>query len=207
MKSDSNAPTTILRLLHPFSAVALIVGIVIGAGIFKTPSLVAGISGDAGWALVLWLAGALISIVGALCYAELCTTYPNAGGDYHFLHRAFGRNISFIYGWSRATIINTGSIALLAFVFGDYMSTLVNLGAYSSAIWALFIVIFLTAVNLAGIHASSRMQDWLTATEVIGLLAVIAAGFWVDAPASGAIQWFAQAPAPSNGGCAWFLFC
>ena len=200
MKSDSNAPTTILRLLHPFSAVALIVGIVIGAGIFKTPSLVAGISGDAGWALVLWLAGALISIVGALCYAELCTTYPNAGGDYHFLHRAFGRNISFIYGWSRATIINTGSIALLAFVFGDYMSTLVNLGAYSSAIWALFIVIFLTAVNLAGIHASSRMQDWLTATEVIGLLAVIAAGFWVDAPASGAIQWFAQAPAPSQWG-------
>jgi amino acid transporter len=200
MKSDSNAPTTILRLLHPFSAVALIVGIVIGAGIFKTPSLVAGISGDAGWALVLWLAGALISIVGALCYAELCTAYPNAGGDYHFLHRAFGRNISFIYGWSRATIINTGSIALLAFVFGDYMSTLVNLGAYSSAIWALFIVIFLTAVNLAGIHASSRIQDWLTATEVIGLLAVIAAGFWVDAPASGAIQWFAQAPAPSQWG-------
>ena len=200
MKSDSNAPTTILRLLHPFSAVALIVGIVIGAGIFKTPSLVAGISGDAGWALVLWLAGALISIVGALCYAELCTAYPNAGGDYHFLHRAFGRNISFIYGWSRATIINTGSIALLAFVFGDYMSTLVNLGAYSSAIWALFIVIFLTAVNLAGIHASSRIQNWLTATEVIGLLAVIAAGFWVDAPASGAIQWFAQAPAPSQWG-------
>jgi amino acid transporter len=116
------------------------------------------------------------------------------------LHRAFGRNISFIYGWSRATIINTGSIALLAFVFGDYMSTLVNLGAYSSAIWALFIVIFLTAVNLAGIHASSRIQDWLTATEVIGLLAVIAAGFWVDAPASGAIQWFAQAPAPSQWG-------
>lgn len=132
-----------LRLLHPFSAVALIVGIVIGAGIFKTPSLVAALSGDAGWALVLWVTGALISIVGALCYAELCTAYPNAGGDYHFLHRAFGRNISFIYGWSRAMIINTGSIALLAVVF---------------------------------------------------------AGFWVEAPASGAVQWFAQAPAPTQWG-------
>ena len=200
MKHDSPAPAKLLRLLHPLSAVALIVGIVIGAGIFKTPSLVASISGDAGWALVLWLAGAMISIVGALCYAELCTAYPNAGGDYHFLHRAFGRNISFIYGWSRATIINTGSIALLAFVFGDYISTLINLGAYSSAIWALLIVIMLTAVNLAGIHASSRMQTWLTVTEVIGLLAVVAAGFWVDAPASGAIQWFAQAPAPTQWG-------
>ena len=200
MNPDSSAPDKMLRLLHPLSAIALIVGIVIGAGIFKTPSLVAGISGDAGWALVLWLAGALISIVGALCYAELCTTYPNAGGDYHFLHRAFGRNISFIYGWSRATIINTGSIALLAFVFGDYMSTLLNLGAYSSAIWALLIVVFLTAVNLAGIHASSRMQNWLTVTEIVGLLAVVVAGFWVDAPSSGAIQWFAQAPAPAQWG-------
>ena len=200
MKTDSASPANMLRLLHPLSAVALIVGIVIGAGIFKTPSLVAGISGDAGWALVLWLAGALISIIGALCYAELCTTYPNAGGDYHFLHRAFGRNISFIYGWSRATIINTGSIALLAFVFGDYMSTLVNLGAYSSAIWALVIVLLLTAVNLAGIHASSQMQTWLTVTEIIGLLAVVVAGFWVDAPSSGAIQWFAQAPAPAQWG-------
>ena len=200
MKPDSVAPAKMLRLLHPLSAVALIVGIVIGAGIFKTPSLVASISGDAGWALVLWLAGALISIVGALCYAELCTAYPNAGGDYHFLHRAFGRNISFIYGWSRATIINTGSIALLAFVFGDYMSTLIHLGSYSSAIWARLIVAFLTAVNRAGIHASSSMQTWLTLTEIFGLLAVVAAGFWVDAPASGAIQWFAQAPAPTQWG-------
>jgi len=200
MKSESSAPANVRRLLHPLSAVALIVGIVIGAGIFKTPSLVASISGDAGWALVLWLAGALISIVGALCYAELCTTYPNAGGDYHFLHRAFGRNVSFIYGWSRATIINTGSIALLAFVFGDYMSTLVNLGAYSSALWALLIVVFLTAVNLAGVHASSRMQTWLTLIEILGLLAVVIAGFWVDAPSSGAIQWFAQAPAPAQWG-------
>ena len=189
-----------LRLLHPFSAVALIVGIVIGAGIFKTPSLVAALSGDAGWALVLWVTGALISIVGALCYAELCTAYPNAGGDYHFLHRAFGRNISFIYGWSRAMIINTGSIALLAFVFGDYISTLVSLGPYSSVIWALLVVVFLTAVNLAGIHASSRMQTWLTVTEIVGLLAVVLAGFWVDAPASGAVQWFAQAPAPTQWG-------
>ena len=189
-----------LRLLHPFSAVALIVGIVIGAGIFKTPSLVASLSGDAGWALVLWVTGALISIVGALCYAELCTAYPNAGGDYHFLHRAFGRNISFIYGWSRAMIINTGSIALLAFVFGDYISTLVSLGTYSSVIWALLVMVFLTAVNLAGIHASSRMQTWLTVTEIVGLLAVVLAGFWVDAPASGAVQWFAQAPAPAQWG-------
>jgi amino acid transporter len=194
---DSAQP---LRLLHPFSAIALIVGIVVGAGIFKTPSLVAGISGDAGWALVLWVVGALISIAGALCYAELCTAYPSAGGDYHFLQRAFGRDLSFMYGWSRATIINTGSIALLAFVFGDYMSTLIPLGAYSSAIWALGVVVLLTLVNVAGLNASSRVQTLLTVLEVLGLLAVVVAGFWVDAPASGAISWFVQAPAPAQWG-------
>jgi len=200
MSSIDSAQAQPLRLLHPFAAITLIVGIVIGAGIFKTPSLVAGISGDAGWALVLWLVGALISIAGALCYAELCTAYPHAGGDYHFLQRAFGRDLSFMYAWSRATIINTGSIALLAFVFGDYMSTLLPLGAYSSAIWALAIVVGLTAINLIGIHASSRVQALLTALEVLGLLAVIVAGFWVEAPASGVIQWFVQAPAPAQWG-------
>jgi amino acid transporter len=200
MSSLDNSQAQPLRLLHPFAAITLIVGIVIGAGIFKTPSLVAGISGDAGWALVLWLVGALISIAGALCYAELCTAYPHAGGDYHFLQRAFGRDLSFMYAWSRATIINTGSIALLAFVFGDYMSTLVSLGAYSSAIWALAIVVGLTAINLIGIHASSRVQALLTALEVFGLLAVIVAGFWVDAPASGVIEWFVKAPAPAQWG-------
>ena len=200
MTEATNSQAQPLRLLHPLSALALIVGIVIGAGIFKTPSMVAGISGDAGWALVLWVVGALISIAGALCYAELCTAYPNAGGDYHFLQRAFGRELSFMYGWSRATIINTGSIALLAFVFGDYISTLLPLGPYSSAIWALGIVVLLTAINLIGIQASSQVQNLLTALEVIGLLAVVVAGFWVDAPASGALNWFAQAPAPAQWG-------
>jgi amino acid transporter len=76
----------------------------------------------------------------------------------------------------------------------------VNLGVYSSAIWALVIVLLLTAVNLAGIHASSQMQTWLTVIEIIGLLAVVVAGFWVDAPSSGVIQWFAQAPAPAQWG-------
>ncbi len=189
-----------LRLLSPGTAVLLIVGIVVGAGIFKTPALVAGISGDAGWALVLWLLGAFLSMAGALCYAELCTAYPHAGGDYHFLQRAFGRDLSFMYAWSRATIINTGSIALLAFVFGDYMSSILNLGAYSSALWAWAIVALLTAVNLIGLHASARLQALLTVLELLGLLAVVVAGFWVEAGTPRAIEWFVQAPAPAQWG-------
>ncbi|MFY8179993.1 MAG: amino acid permease, partial [Limnohabitans sp.] len=83
MSESSQQGAQPAQLLSASAAVALIVGIVIGAGIFKTPALVAGISGDAGWALAIWVAGALISMAGALCYAELCTAYPHAGGDYH----------------------------------------------------------------------------------------------------------------------------
>ena len=168
------------RLLDPLGAVALILGVVIGAGIFKTPALVASLSGDVGWTLGVWLLGALISVMGALCYAELCCAYPHAGGDYHFLHRAFGRNVSFLYAWARATVINPGAIALLAFVFGDYFSQVLSLGPYSSALWALLIVLLLTAVNMLGIHASSRIQFWLILFEVLGLIAVVVAGFTLE---------------------------
>ena len=195
--SDASHPQ---RVLQPVAAVALIVGIVVGAGIFKTPSLVAGISGDAGWALVLWLGGALISVAGALCYAELCTAYPHAGGDYHFLHRAFGRNLSFMYAWARATVINPGSIALLAFVFGDYMGTVLPMGPYSSAVWALGIVLALTVINWLGLQASLRLQTALTTVEVAGLLAVVAAGLWAEPATAQPITWFAQALAPAQWG-------
>jgi amino acid transporter len=118
--------------LRDRDAVGIIVGIVIGAGIYRTPALVADVTGDAGWTLVMWLAGAVISFIGALCYAELASAYPHAGGDYHFLTRAFGRDVSFLYGWARATVINPGSIALLAFVFGDYVSRLFSRCAFGS---------------------------------------------------------------------------
>lgn len=165
------------KLLSPIGAIAIIVGIVIGAGIFKTPSMVAGITGDVGWALSIWVAGALISLMGALCYAELATTYPHAGGDYHFLTRAYGKNVSFLYGWAKAMVINTGSIALLAFVFGDYMTKVLPLGANSTIYWAALIVITLTLINLIGIHTSANIQTLLTILEVCGLVAIIIAGF------------------------------
>jgi amino acid transporter len=177
------------RTLSAFSAIAIIVGIVVGAGIFKTPSMVAGVTGDAGWMIVAWILGGVISLAGALCYAELATTYPHAGGDYHFIARAFGKHLSFLYAWAKATVINTGSIALLAFVFGDYMTQVFSLGAHSAAIWAVAIVVVMTVVNLIGIHAASWVQTLLTIIEVSGLVCVAVAGFLLapDAPASPAL--------------------
>ena len=189
-------------LLRVRDAIAIIVGIVIGAGIFRTPAMVAGTTGDPGWMLAAWVAGGVLSLIGALCYAELATTYPHTGGDYHFLTRAYGRNLSFLYAWARATVINTGSIALLAFVFGDYFSRIVPLGTYSSALWAAAIVVVLTAINLASLTASSRTQNWLTSVEVLGLVFVCAAGI-VAGPAAGTPAFFVTTPPPGSWASRW----
>ena len=183
-------------------AIALIVGLVVGAGIFKTPSLVAANAGGAWTMLAAWLLGGIVSLIGALCYAELATAFPHAGGDYHFLTRAYGRKLSFLFAWARLAVIATGSIALLAFVFGDYCSRLYSLGEHSSALYAALIVIALTAVNIAGVKAGAGTQNWLTMVEVLGLLAVAVAGL-VLAPVAAT----AAAPAAAEPGPPAFGLC
>lgn len=154
-------------------AVAITVGIVIGAGIFRTPQLVAANSSSRAGVLLAWAAGGLVSLVGALCYAELATTYPHAGGDYHYLTRAFGRRLSFLFAWARMSVIQTGSIALLSFVFGDYMSQLLPLGEYSSALYAALTVVALTGLNITGVRQGTMTQNLLTIVEVLGVLLII----------------------------------
>ena len=168
-------------------AVAITVGIVVGAGIFRTPSLVAANAGSEISVLLIWVVGGLVTLVGALCYAELATTYPHTGGDYHYLTRAYGRRLSFLYAWSRIAVVQTGSVALLAFVVGDYASQLFSLGPYSSSLYAALVVVALTALNVAGVRQGSGAQNWLTAVEVLSLILVIIAGLLFvvsDAPAA-----------------------
>ncbi len=165
------------RAVRPIDAVGLIVGIVIGAGIFRTPSIVAA-NAASSWAVYLaWLFGGVLSLIGALVYAELATTYPQTGGDYYFLQRAFGTRLSFLFGWARMTVIQTGAITSVSFIFGDYMSRIVSLGALSAPIYAAAAVAVLTAVNIMGVRQGTGTQNILTAVEVVGLLAIIAAGF------------------------------
>lgn len=171
------------RVLRGRDAAALTVGMVLGAGIFRTPSLVAAGVGSGGALLLVWLAGALIAMIGALCYAELASAYPDTGGDYRFLERAFGGDLAFLYAWARLSVIQTGSVAVLAFVFGDYLSQIAPLGVASPAIYAAAAVIAITAVNWLGVRAGTRAQNLLTLVEVGGLVLVIVAGLAV-APAA-----------------------
>jgi len=186
------------QTLSVHDAVGIIVGLIVGAGIFGTPSIVAGAVGDPGLIAAAWIAGGIFSIIGALCYGELATAFPSAGGEYHFLRRAFGRSLAFLYGWARMTVIVAGSIAVFAYLFGDYMSRVVNLGTYSSAIWATLVVAVLTFVNYAGIREGKVTQNIFTVLEVGGLVLIVVAGFLL-APEP------AAAPAAAAGSGPWYM--
>ena len=162
-------------------AVAITIGIVVGAGIFRTPSLVAANAGSESSVMLIWLAGGAVTLIGALCYAELATSYPHPGGDYHYLTRAYGKPLAFLYAWSRITVVQTGAVALLAFVFGDYASQILSLGEHSTSIYAALVVIALTVLNVIGVRQGSRTQNWLTTFEVLSLVLVIIAGLAITA--------------------------
>ena len=118
--------------LSTVDVVALTVGVVIGASVFETPALVAGNTGSGWAALLAWTLGGGVSIVGALCYAELTTAYPHAGGDYFYCPRALGDGLAFLCAWARLVVIQAGSSGLLAFVCGDYAAELWAISAMSS---------------------------------------------------------------------------
>ena len=157
-------------------AVAMIVGIVIGVGIFRAPSIVAASTGSESVFLALWIAGGVISFVGALCYAELGSAYPNAGGEYFFLRRAFGDWLGFLFAWARMSVIQTGAIAAIAFVVGDYATQMLSLGEKSSAIYAALAVMLITTLNVVGTTESKWLQNVLAAILALSILGVVVAG-------------------------------
>ncbi|HVL56917.1 MAG TPA: amino acid permease [Burkholderiaceae bacterium] len=193
------APRPVLQI---FDVAALVIGIVIGAGIFGVPSLVAANSGSVAEMLIAWLIGGLIALTGMMCYAELATAHPHSGGDYHFLRLAFGERLSFLFAWARLTVIPTGSMALLGYVFGDYMTQVLALGPLSSTLWAMVVIVMMTALNLIGVQAGKWTQNVLTLLQVGGVLIIIFVGLAL-APSGPAAA--AAAPATAQAVTNWGL--
>ncbi|MGH8519109.1 MAG: APC family permease [Panacagrimonas sp.] len=171
------------QLLSVWDGIVLICGMVIGAGIFKAPSIVAGNTSSGAEFLGAWVLGGLVSLCGALVYAELATRYPETGGEYAFLSRGMGRGVAFVFAWSRMTVIQTGAIAAVAFVFGDYASEIFRLGERSSAIYAGLGVVALTALNVAGTVESKGLQKVMQFLLFAGLAFLVVAGLIAGAPA------------------------
>ncbi|HEU4441961.1 MAG TPA: APC family permease [Burkholderiales bacterium] len=165
------------QLLSVGDGIFLTVGMIVGALIFKAPSTVAGATSGTGEFLLAWVLGGVVSLCGALVYAELASRHPDTGGEYMFLRRGFGPGMAFVFAWARMTVIQTGAIAAVAFVFGDYASEIIRLeGKNSSAIWAAIAVIGLTLLNLAGTLQSKTLQKVMEIALIAGLVAFAVAG-------------------------------
>jgi len=161
-----------------WDGVSIIVGIVVGTSIFKMPpSIFSNVSGP--WVgLGAWLLGGALCVVGALCYAELATTYPHAGGDYAWLKRAYGSSSAFLFAWAQLVAVLTGSIGVMAYAFADYATKLTG-GSPSQAVgFAIAAVVSLSVVNLLGVVIGKGAQNVLTLAKVLGLLGIVVAGFF-----------------------------
>ncbi|WP_310497819.1 amino acid permease [Sandarakinorhabdus sp.] len=163
------------RVLGPFAAASVVVGMVVGAGIFRSASLVAANIGNETLILAAWAIGGLFALAGALCYAELATAFPHPGGDYRFLRQAFGPTTAFLFAWSRFSVIFTASSTMLAFVAADYIAELVPLTPLARGLVAGGAIIALTALNLLGVRTSTKSQVVLVSIDVLALLALGAA--------------------------------
>ena len=167
--------------LSTFDAAAMLVGIVIGIGIFKTPSLVANFVPSETYFIGVWALGGFVTFVGALCYAELGSSRPSAGGEYQFLKEAYGPKVSVLFAWARCSVIQPGAIAAVAFVLGDYANVLLNLGTYGPAIYAVIGVLIVTGINFAGTLQGKNTQLVLSLLTVAAVLVVAVAGFTAPA--------------------------
>jgi len=164
------------RRLTALDGAALLVGTVVGVGIFKLPSLVARNSGDGTAFLLFWVVGALVALIGALCYAELATRDADSGGEYSFLARAFGAPVGFLFAWARLAVIQTGTIALVGFIFGDYAQAVLPLGPQGPALYALAAVCLLTVLNMRGAVPGARAQSVLTLLLTGSIVVLATAG-------------------------------
>jgi APA family basic amino acid/polyamine antiporter len=163
--------------LSLFDSTCIIVGIIIGAGIYETAPTVAASMGSSLNTMAIWLAGGLLALTGALCYAELATAYPHEGGDYVYLSRAYGRAAGYLFGFSQLIIIRPGDIALMAFIFARYAKTIFYF-PYAQLIYAASAVTVLTLINILGVKQGKWTQNILTVIKAAGLLAIIIAALF-----------------------------
>jgi basic amino acid/polyamine antiporter, APA family len=172
-QSDESAIAPRLGL---WDAVSIIVGIVVGTSIFRSTAMVFDNAGGPWTTMALWLLGGVLAWCGAVCYAELATTYPRDGGDYEYLNRAFGPWCGFLFSWAQITTVISGNIAIMAYAFADYLVRL-QPAWNEHLLWlTLGPVVALSALNMAGVVAGKFTQNVLTAAKVIGLTGLVLAG-------------------------------
>ncbi|HEV2828559.1 MAG TPA: amino acid permease [Pyrinomonadaceae bacterium] len=189
-----NSSPKLVRGLGLLDASMIVVGSMIGSGIFITSAESSRLVGAPGWLLVAWALAGVLTITGALCCAELAAMWPRAGGQYVFLREAYGPSIGFLFGWSLFLIIQTGTIAAVAVAFANFTGVLTNsvsaddyliaprgFGGYAISLstqqlLAVVMILFLTATNTRGLKTGKLIQNTFTFTKTAALIGLIVIG-------------------------------
>jgi basic amino acid/polyamine antiporter, APA family len=189
------------RLLGLRQLIAIVIGTVIGSGIFIVPGAVMRqTGGSVGLSLLVWVAGGVLSLLGALTYAEMGAMRPDAGGLYTYIRDGFGRFPAFLFGWTTFFITGSGTVATLAVAFTAYLGQVIRLGPISGRLAAVAMIAAIMVVNVRGTRGSARLQGWTTLLKVAGIVVLSALfllhGHGLSAPPSG--------PVPTRSGSSLF---
>src|SRR5687767_4367669 len=197
--------------LGTLDASMIVVGSMIGSGIFITSAESVRLVGSPGWLLAAWAIAGLLTITGALCCAELAAMWPRAGGQYVFLREAYGPSIGFLFGWSLFLVIQTGTIAAVAVAFANFTGVLTNkiaadnfliapvhLGGYAVSLstqqlLAVVMILFLTLTNTRGLKTGKLIQNTFTFTKTAALMGLIVVGLtlgWDESSAAYTSDWW-----------------
>jgi basic amino acid/polyamine antiporter, APA family len=176
-----NAPQPI-RQISLFDGICLIVGIMVGAGIYESSPTVAQYTTSPFILLGIWVLGGVLSLLGALTYATLGQAYPETGGDYAYLKHAFGKRLSFIYAWTMLTVVRPGNLGAMAYVFARYAQEIIPLGNHGLFVYAFGCIVLLSTLNLLGTREGKGIQNVLTVSKVLGLLFLVGIALSASAP-------------------------
>ncbi len=166
-------PVSLPRAIGDLASTAIVVGTIIGSGIFLVPHNVALHVGTVGSFFMVWVIGGLLSLAGALSLAELGAALPEAGGVYVYLREAYGKGFAFLYGWGMLVVIHSGSVATLAVAFGIYSGAFLPLSSLERKLVASLVVALLTVVNVLGVRAGAAVQTLFTLAKLAGLAIIV----------------------------------
>jgi APA family basic amino acid/polyamine antiporter len=210
MSTPPNATTTtnsaheLHRALGYTASTAIVIGTIIGSGIFLVPHDIAQQVGSVRALMLIWLIGGVLSLAGSLSLAELGAANPAAGGIYVYLRDAYGKLFAFLYGWALLLVINSGSVATLAVAFGIYSATFVPLSPLQQKLVAVGAISLLTLINILGVRKAAAVQTLFTLAKLAGLAIIMGAAFLIHpaVPVQATHAWLMPHPSVSSYGVA-----
>jgi len=187
--------TDLKRSLRLGDGLAMVVGITIGSGIFRTPGIVAARLGRPGLTFVAWVLGGVIALLGALCFSELATRHPRAGGKYVYAREAFGRRAAFVVGWIESVGVNGAAIAAIGVAGAEFLARLLSWPASRTAALAAGLVALFTAINVVGVASGRWVQNVVTTAKILALGGVVVIAFALGT----GVGWHAALPGAPHG--------